>query len=629
MSKRSSRHAMKNQPERQRRKGGRRSITKHSPSFVSMKERSNKNISPDQYEKIFGVFPDGVIVCDQEGRIVYINAAALRLFEISVEAVCRGADYQQFLQRYEIDEQLNRPISSTSWFTSLLLEGRAPENLQCPILALALPSGRKVYVYLTFSPMLDSQKQILGTISLFHEMTHRYEKALHLQRVHQAVAMLTEAITRIPMQQDLALPEETPLLSPPAIFVAQQLVDVIYQVLECPRVWLSALGPLTGRSYYVAGSGLTPEQEEYQLRWSGYYALSAYIDDSAIADLNLNREVIISTDQVRCPPKIWRDFGEETILGVPLFLEQRLAGVLVVVKQGSNAIYTPEEIELVRAVAAQTVLVIDCLGCLLEQTEKRATTLVLNEMHRLSNEFLTLAGHELRTPLTGIVGNIQVAQRRLERVKRQVSAQPENMNYYIAYAQEPLALASQSARVQQRMISAMIDDARIQANALPLYRKRVDLPGLLKESIAEQRKFAPQSTIVLETRTTSNEVAVIADTERIKQVLATYLETALRSSPEDRPVAVRLMVENNEARVSVHDEGAGIAYEEQAHLWDRFYRARGSAVQQELDLSLGLGFYLCRVLIELHQGRVGVQSSPEQGATFWFTLPLAPPVAAG
>lgn len=58
------------------------------------------------------------------------------------------------------------------------------------------------------------------------------------------------------------------------------------------------------------------------------------------------------------------------------------------------------------------------------------------------------------------------------------------------------------------------------------------------------------------------------------------------------------------------------------HLWDRFYRAKGSAIQQELDLSLGLGFYLCKVFIERHQGSVGVQSAPGQGAIFWLALPL-------
>ncbi|HEX7735528.1 MAG TPA: ATP-binding protein [Ktedonobacteraceae bacterium] len=82
-------------------------------------------------------------------------------------------------------------------------------------------------------------------------------------------------------------------------------------------------------------------------------------------------------------------------------------------------------------------------------------------------------------------------------------------------------------------------------------------------------------------------------------------------------------IEDQVARVAVHNEGAHIPPEEQQHLWERFYRAKGSAVQHELDLSVGLGFYLCKVFIERNQGSIGVQSAPGQGATFWFTVPLA------
>jgi signal transduction histidine kinase len=276
-------------------------------------------------------------------------------------------------------------------------------------------------------------------------------------------------------------------------------------------------------------------------------------------------------------------------------------------------------------VAEQTGLVIDCLRFLQKQTEKRSTALVLNEMHRLSNEFLTLASHELRTPLTGIMGNIQVAQRRLERLKRQLENQPEHVKDSLEAAREPLAFASESARLQQRMINAMIDDARIQARTLLLYNKPLDLLSLVRECIAEQQKLAPEDRIVLETRTLGSEVTVYADAERLKQVLRTYLENARRSSPDEQPITVQLVVENRMVRVAVRDEGAGISLEEQERLWDRFYRARGSAVQQELDLSLGLGFYLCRALIELHHGQVGVQSTPGHGATFWFSLPIVQP----
>jgi signal transduction histidine kinase len=127
---------------------------------------------------------------------------------------------------------------------------------------------------------------------------------------------------------------------------------------------------------------------------------------------------------------------------------------------------------------------------------------------------------------------------------------------------------------------------------------------------------------VLESLPPEHVVPVLADAERITQVIASYLANALSYSPADQPVTVQLWVEGAVARVSVQDQGPGIQGEEQERIWERLYRAKGIAVQHELDLSLGLGFYLSRAFIEGHQGSVGVQSAPGGGTTFWFTLPV-------
>jgi signal transduction histidine kinase len=117
-------------------------------------------------------------------------------------------------------------------------------------------------------------------------------------------------------------------------------------------------------------------------------------------------------------------------------------------------------------------------------------------------------------------------------------------------------------------------------------------------------------------------VPVIADAERIKQVINGYLANALRYSPADQPVTVQLTVEDKVARVSVHDEGPGIPFEEQERIWERFYYAKGFTAQHAPAPNIGLGLYLIQAIVERHHGNVGVQSEPGHGATFWFTLPV-------
>src|SRR5579885_574179 len=118
---------------------------------------------------------------------------------------------------------------------------------------------------------------------------------------------------------------------------------------------------------------------------------------------------------------------------------------------------------------------------------------------------------------------------------------------------------------------------------------------------------------------------VYADPDRINQVLTNFLTNALKYSPETMAVtvAMRIEQENERAEVQVRDHGPGLSAEQQAHIWERFYRAPGIEVQSGSGVGLGLGLYISRSLIERQSGTVQVTSVPGEGSTFSFTLPLA------
>src|SRR5215472_2291015 len=582
---------------------------------MKAKEAQKRSMLSNQLKEIFESLPDSIIVCDPEGKILRANAAALRLFEMPSEALCRGVDYQQFLHRYTPGDKQQRAITLEHWLVSLIPCGEAVSVLQ-------LSYGRTVYVSTSSFPLLDARKQAVGSISMFHEITHQYQKALHLQRVHQAVLTLGDAIAHLPEQLDVPFPEGLFLLSPPVLFVAQQLVDVISQVLDCQYVSMCAFGPGTGRVHYVVGNGFTPEQEQYRRERRGCFLPSDFVDETTLSRLAAGQEVVLPSDRLRKVPGYWVGGGAKQLLLVPLFLEQQLVGTLGIAKAGVDHGYTPEEIELVRAVAAETMLVIDCLRCLYGQAETRARTRARHEIRLLINDFLNLASHELKTPLTAIKGNIQLAQRRIVTLKRQFAEQPEGAGEQLEQLQHTLASAAQSVRLQERIVKALVDDARIQSHTLELHKTNWDLNRLLREAVATQQQAAPERMIILENLPPERYVPVLADAERITQVINSYLANALIYSPADQPVTVQLTVEGVVARVSVHDEGPGIPVEEQGRIWGRFYYAKGTAIQHELDLSLGLGLYLCQAFIEGHHGSVGVQGDPGHGATFWFTLPV-------
>ncbi len=116
---------------------------------------------------------------------------------------------------------------------------------------------------------------------------------------------------------------------------------------------------------------------------------------------------------------------------------------------------------------------------------------------------------------------------------------------------------------------------------------------------------------------------VVADADRLGQVVTNLLTNALKYSPPDRPVNIDLAVDERQVCVTVRDEGSGLPREEQDRVWEPFHRVPGIEAQGGAKGSLGLGLYICKTIVELHGGRVGVESEEGKGSTFWFTLALA------
>jgi PAS domain S-box-containing protein len=257
-----------------------------------------------------------------------------------------------------------------------------------------------------------------------------------------------------------------------------------------------------------------------------------------------------------------------------------------------------------------------------EQTEAKVRELTLQETARHMDAFLGIASHELKTPLTSIKGNIQLAKRQLTRLQQQEAATQEYVTSTLTTIQGLLDRAERQMSVQNRLVNDLIDVSRIQTNQLNLQLAPCDLVRIVREVVEDQRILAPTRTIRWDTSVV--EADVLADADRVEQVVNNYLSNALKYSEDDKPMEVRLAQEEGMMRVSVRDAGPGLSSAHQQHIWDRFYRVEGIDVKSGTGVGLGLGLYICRNLIERQGGQVGVESGLGQGSTFWFTLPLAP-----
>lgn len=237
--------------------------------------------------------------------------------------------------------------------------------------------------------------------------------------------------------------------------------------------------------------------------------------------------------------------------------------------------------------------------------------------------FLGVASHELKSPLTSIRGNIQLALRRAEKALQEQAGGNGEWTSRLESVKLLLERAERQVIFENRLVSDLIDTSRIEAGKLELRIALSDLNELVREAVEEQRQLVPTRTIHLQ-EADASPLFVLADADRIRQVVTNYLSNALKYSGAVQAVAVSVEATDTEARVAVRDRGIGLDEEDQARVWERFYRVPGVEVQSGSGIGLGLGLYICQTIIQEHGGRVGVESAKGQGSSFWLALPRSP-----
>jgi signal transduction histidine kinase len=250
-----------------------------------------------------------------------------------------------------------------------------------------------------------------------------------------------------------------------------------------------------------------------------------------------------------------------------------------------------------------------------------ANELAEREANRQTEAFLGIASHELKTPLASVIMGLQLIQRRTHPSDTSQPSTTDQQNKQAPGPQSALELVLNQAGRLNRLVNDLLETSRIQVGRMDLRLQAVDLATIVEEVVKEHQQLVPERTISLQLPD-ERPVLILADPERIGQVVINFLTNALKYSLEERPVGVGVQVSNQQARVWVSDQGPGIPLEEQPRIWERFHRVPGIEVQSGSGVGLGLGLFISKRIIERHGGQAGVQSTPGHGSTFWFTLPL-------
>jgi len=228
------------------------------------------------------------------------------------------------------------------------------------------------------------------------------------------------------------------------------------------------------------------------------------------------------------------------------------------------------------------------------------------KLDQLKDDFIGLVSHELRSPLTVITGAVNTALTEAERLS------PEE-------TRQLLRDAALEADLLSHLLGNLMELSRVQADRLLLFVEPISIEKVIQGTIEEiKRKSSAHQFVVDIPRELP---PVYADELRIERILYNLLENAVKYSPQGGEIRVFIKLGEEHLVIGVSDQGVGIPHADQAKLFKPFQRLEDSRLDRVNGSGLGLS--VCRILVEAHGGQIWVESEPDKGSTFFFTVPLS------
>jgi signal transduction histidine kinase len=293
------------------------------------------------------------------------------------------------------------------------------------------------------------------------------------------------------------------------------------------------------------------------------------------------------------------DLDVHSVLVAPMTRGPQVHGLLVVADRVQDAPFTEEDLNLLLAVAGQATVAVENLR--LHEELKRANAL-LQEYDRLKSEFVAIVAHDFRKPLMAIRGFAELV---LEEPNIPLEARQEFMRTVISETEHLALLANDTLLITQ-----------IETGQLEFRWSEIDLGPFVLDTMP---LGLSDHSVLLDIP--PDFPRIVADADRLRQVLTNLTMNAVKYSPGGGSITVRCRERGSQhVVIEVVDHGLGIPQEQIGHLFQKFQRVR---TEEHLKISgTGLGLYICRLIVEGHGGQMWVESELGKGSTFGLVLPV-------
>jgi signal transduction histidine kinase len=294
--------------------------------------------------------------------------------------------------------------------------------------------------------------------------------------------------------------------------------------------------------------------------------------------------------------------GYRSLLAVPLLREERIVGGLVIWRR-EPGMFSAEVVNLLQTFATQSVMAIENAR-LFREIEEKGRELEAASKHK--SQFLANMSHELRTPLNAILGYTELI---LDNIYGDVSEKVRDV----------LTRLEQSGRHLLALINDVLDLSKIEAGQLKLSPSVYSMQDVVQTVFTGLEPLAAEKMLALKTTVAPDLPLGYGDERRLSQVFLNLVGNAIKFT-EAGEIEVDVKAIDSSFLVEVSDTGPGIALSDQAGIFEEFHQIDNTSARKKGGTGLGLS--ISKRIVEMHGGRIWVESSPGKGSTFWFTLPF-------
>jgi PAS domain S-box-containing protein len=562
-----------------------------------------------EIETIFNTLIDGIVVCNMQGYVLQCNTAACQILGIETHhGPFSHGTFLSLLSYAEFRDDYGQLLTPDRFPLQRILAGEVVTHSQAVELRKKdVHDHNEIWLSISGTPLRDHDGHLRGATCILRDMTEQRRLKRHIELLHSLIEIVEMLVQSSTHKDPQSVPEDLTMVTQA---IGYAILKLVQRLLGCPYSILLGIYPQTDLLFIQAMAGFSPEQEQHLRPHLNRASLYDLINDPATLTL-LKKQQLVPFDITQSPllERLVVGSNAPNCLFVPIYIAHEFVGLLGVTF--SHHAYQPdrEEVTLITAISKLCALTLQYERHTLEQRrlieDQSRVNEELERINTMQRTFLSVVGHEFRTALTSIEGFSALLRDKEYTDEKEAKDYANDIHI--------------DAQRLERMITDLLDMEQMKQGQMQLRIGSLQVNEALTQVVKRLQRTTAHHTfdLCLDERQPRLE----GDPDKLTQVFTNLLSNAVKYSPDGGAIVITSVIEGDSLHVSIQDHGVGIPAESIEAVFTPYHRV--NSLSTRYISGTGLGLPIVKLIVELHQGQIWVESSYGQGSLFHMIFPLS------